>query len=270
MAIAVGTRLSHACGMGRLDSVPLFDELADGYDKLLPFFSTFGQRLVDLIGPASDSTLLDIGAGRGAVSIPAYAAGCTVCAVDASPRMMHCLVTTRPGLDVRVMDAHRLALADDSFDVAVASFVIHCVDDPRQVIREAVRVARPGGLIAMTVPGRCDDGGRWDRFNAIGSHFAPILGAAEVARLTDVESLFHDSDLRDVRQHSIEIRLPVDTPERAWEFQMSHGYAGYVRSFSQTDQVTFRQQALAELQRMHYDGGIDLHRAAEVTLGRVS
>lgn len=209
--------------MSRLDSVPLFDELADGYDELLPFFSTFGRRLVDLIRPAAGSALLDIGAGRGAVSIPADAAGCTVCAVDASPRMMHCLATARPELDVRVMDAHRLALPDGSFDVAVASFVIHCVDDPGEVIREAVRVVRPAGLIAMTVPGPYDDGGRWDRFNATGSDFAPILGAAEVARLTDVESLFHDGGLRDVRQHSIEMHLPVDTPKRAWEFQMSHG-----------------------------------------------
>jgi len=255
--------------MGRLDSVPLFDELADGYDDLLPFFSTFGRRLVDLINPPAGTDFMDIGAGRGAVSVPALARGCRVVAIDAAPRMVQRLSLAQPDLDVRLMDAHDLRLPDDSFDVAAASFVIHCLDDPCQVVRESVRVVRPGGLVAMSVPRPCDDGGRWDRFNAIGDAFRPVAGAAEVARPTDVHALFSAAGLTELRRESIEVHLPVDSPQRLWDFQMSHGFAGYIRSFTRPDQQEFHRRAMAELQRMHDDHGIDLHRCAAVTLGRV-
>jgi len=47
--------------------------------------------------------------------------------------------------DVQLMDAHRMAFADATFDCVVAQFVITLVADPEQVLSECHRVVKPGG-----------------------------------------------------------------------------------------------------------------------------
>jgi phosphatidylethanolamine/phosphatidyl-N-methylethanolamine N-methyltransferase len=47
------------------------------------------------------------------------------------------------------MDATRLALADQSFDVVVAQYVITAVPDPEATLDEFARVIRPGGEIVL-------------------------------------------------------------------------------------------------------------------------
>ena len=51
--------------------------------------------------------------------------------------------------DVKVMDAHELEFPDNSFDCAVAQFVITLVADPERVLDECARVVRPGGEIIL-------------------------------------------------------------------------------------------------------------------------
>lgn len=62
-------------------------------------------------------------------------------------------LTAKEQLDRRVHfragDAHRLDFPDASFDAVFAHTVISHVTDPRVVLREMVRVARPGGVVAI-------------------------------------------------------------------------------------------------------------------------
>jgi phosphatidylethanolamine/phosphatidyl-N-methylethanolamine N-methyltransferase len=51
--------------------------------------------------------------------------------------------------DVRLMDAHRMAFADATFDCVVAQFVITLVANPEQVLSECRRVVKPGGRIIL-------------------------------------------------------------------------------------------------------------------------
>ncbi len=48
-----------------------------------------------------------------------------------------------------VMDAERLALPDESFDVVVAQFVITAVPNPEATLDEFARVIKPGGEIVL-------------------------------------------------------------------------------------------------------------------------
>ena len=48
-----------------------------------------------------------------------------------------------------VMDAERLALPDQSFDVVVAQYVITAVPHPEATLDEFARVIRPGGEIVL-------------------------------------------------------------------------------------------------------------------------
>ncbi|ONI80683.1 hypothetical protein ALI22I_46360 [Saccharothrix sp. ALI-22-I] len=60
----------------------LFDRVAADYDRSVPFFATFGHRLVEWVGLAPGARVLDLGAGRGAVTAAAVRAegsvGCRV------------------------------------------------------------------------------------------------------------------------------------------------------------------------------------------------
>src|SRR5215470_13888748 len=53
------------------DTWTLFDRLADRYDQVIPFFTSFAAQLLDILDPAPGTRLLDIGTGRGAIAIAA-------------------------------------------------------------------------------------------------------------------------------------------------------------------------------------------------------
>jgi phosphatidylethanolamine/phosphatidyl-N-methylethanolamine N-methyltransferase len=50
---------------------------------------------------------------------------------------------------IAVMDATRMALPDNSFDVVVAQYVITAVPNPEATLDEFARVLRPGGEIVL-------------------------------------------------------------------------------------------------------------------------
>jgi hypothetical protein len=55
-------------------------------------------------------------------------------------------------VEYSVGDAHHLAFADNTFDGCWAARVLTHVDNPRQVLAEMVRVARPGARIVVSDP----------------------------------------------------------------------------------------------------------------------
>lgn len=52
-------------------------------------------------------------------------------------------------VDFRVGDAHRLDVADATFDIVIAHTLVSHVSDPAAVVREMARVARPGGRVVV-------------------------------------------------------------------------------------------------------------------------
>jgi ubiquinone/menaquinone biosynthesis C-methylase UbiE len=53
------------------------------------------------------------------------------------------------GISYEVGDAHHTRFADGEFDIVILHTVISHVEDPVQVLREARRIVRPGGTIAV-------------------------------------------------------------------------------------------------------------------------
>jgi SAM-dependent methyltransferase len=106
--------------------------------------------LLDAVGAGSGVRLLDVGTGPGTVAALACARGATVVAVDAEPTMVELARHNVPLADVRDGTLPDLPFPDNSFDCAVANFVIGQVGDPPATLAELRRLVRPGGRIAVT------------------------------------------------------------------------------------------------------------------------
>ncbi len=108
------------------------------------------MNLLDAYVPQRDGNVLDIGCGAGNMihHLARYGRVQGV-EVDARPVAM----ARARGYDVRQGDATRgIPFGDASFDLVTALDVIEHVDDDAAILREAYRVARPRGILAISTP----------------------------------------------------------------------------------------------------------------------
>lgn len=102
--------------------------------------------------PPDAGRVLEVGVGTG-VSLPDYPRHMRVVGIDLSASMLARARARakREGLThvegLIEMDASRLAFPDDSFDVAMAMYVMTVVPDPAGTMAEMRRVVRPGGRV---------------------------------------------------------------------------------------------------------------------------
>jgi phosphatidylethanolamine/phosphatidyl-N-methylethanolamine N-methyltransferase len=103
---------------------------------------------------ASGGRILEVGVGTG-ISLPDYARENRLVGIDLSVPMLRKAQSrvAEHGLSnveaLVVMDAARLALPDQSFDVVVAQYVITTVANPEATLDEFARVIKPGGEIVL-------------------------------------------------------------------------------------------------------------------------
>ena len=118
------------------------------YDRVTKF-PRERQRSIELLALQPGERVLLIGCGTGA-DIPFLPADVHALAVDLTPAMLRqAEAHARPGVEFRVMDGHALDLPDGSFDAAILHMVLEVIPDPVRCLREAARVLRPGGRIAV-------------------------------------------------------------------------------------------------------------------------
>jgi len=144
-------------GADRLVEVADWDALAEVYDRQLLLERRAVDAALDLADAGLNDVLLDAGTGTGAV-LRALAARPvrprTAIGVDASARMLDRVPLLPAGWHVEQADLTQLPAEDSTFDVAIASYVLHLLEpgDRRAVLGELRRVLRPGGrLITVTV-----------------------------------------------------------------------------------------------------------------------
>ena len=68
-------------------------------------------------------------------------------------------VGQRGKVSVSIEDATRLSFADNQFDRVIAAHVLEHLYKPHEVLREWVRVLKPGGTLSLVLP--CDPGLAW-------------------------------------------------------------------------------------------------------------
>lgn len=121
---------------------------APHYDRVTRFHAE-RRHSIGLLALRPGERLVIIGCGTGA-DLPFVPSEVEVLATDLTPAMLRqAQAHSRPGVDFRVMDGMALDLPAASFDAAILHMVLEVIPDPLRCLREAARVLRPGGRLAI-------------------------------------------------------------------------------------------------------------------------
>ncbi|MBO0838203.1 MAG: methyltransferase domain-containing protein, partial [Actinobacteria bacterium] len=213
--------------------------------------------------------VLDLGAGAGAVTVPAAAsvgpAG-RIVAGDLVPAMVDRITALGlPNVESRELDAVSLEVPEESFDVVLAGFLLHIVPDRLAALREIARVLRSDGSLVFSVPGPSDDGGWWRAYGEVVAAFA--ARTAVPAGYQGSSSSWEKSARAagfSVSEHTLrQVALPVSGPEAHWEWLLTHGTRWLYDALGESDRVDFREAVLNSLRRAHPTGGTQIIAGAE-------
>jgi ubiquinone/menaquinone biosynthesis C-methylase UbiE len=140
-----------------------FDRAADFYDRTRGLSPELEQAQTELLAGelAGAARCLEIGIGTGRIGLPLARAGVPVVGVDVSAAMLaRLLAKDATAVPVAVADARALPFPAGVFDAVLACHVLHLVEFWTDVVDEAVRVLRPGGVLLVSQGGAPGDEAR--------------------------------------------------------------------------------------------------------------
>jgi len=166
----------------------------------------------DRLPITNDTLFLDAGAGFGRHAYEAARRGATVVALDyghdevtgtrntfAAMAMAGEIDSARFGGAIRG-DATRLPFADESFDCVVTSEVLEHIHDDVAALSELVRVLKPGGTFAATVPSWLPEKINWMLSDEYHAPFV-VGGHVRIYTADDLRAKISEQGLRISSQH---------------------------------------------------------------------
>jgi SAM-dependent methyltransferase len=194
----------------------------------------YGPIAAELVATSPHSltgrTVLDAGAGTGAVSSALGARKARVIALDRSADMLAWDAAARPSS--AVADIRAVPLADGSVDDSVAAFVLNHLTDPGSGLAEFARVTRAGGAILATVFSNGSRSEARDRIDAVAlaagwqvpgwytelkATAVPILGSR-----AGMASAARAAGLADVRVEERPVDVGITEPEQLVRYRLGH------------------------------------------------
>ncbi len=109
---------------------------------------------IERVGIGEGDRVLEVGCGSGVFLRAAADRGARPTGIDASERLVELARARAPEAEVTVGDLQTLPYDDDVFDVVAGFNSFFFADDMVGALREAGRVARPGGAVVIQVWGR--------------------------------------------------------------------------------------------------------------------
>ena len=136
------------------------------------------ERILERVPVDGSTRLLDVGCGAGRFCRIARDRGATVAGLDATNELIEIARERTPDGEFAVGEMEHLPWPDDSFDAVTGFHSFFLAADMVAALREARRVARPGGTVALTIwgrPERCDSTGLFAAMRRLVEGEAPAV-----------------------------------------------------------------------------------------------
>jgi SAM-dependent methyltransferase len=129
----------------------------DWADLQEPQFVPMYQAVLDRAVVGAGAKVLDVGCGSGLFLSLAAKRGAAVSGLDAAGALLDIARERTPGGDFRTGDMEELPFADGAFDLVTGFNSFQFAADPVNALKQAKRVAKPGGTVTMAVWGAAKD-----------------------------------------------------------------------------------------------------------------
>jgi SAM-dependent methyltransferase len=195
-----------------------------GFATMEMFTAMGAPKLVQFAGIERGTKVLDVACGTGVVALTAARVGAKVTALDLTPELIArakenaALVGAEVGWHQG--DAEALPFADGAFDTVVSQFGHMFAPRPEVVVKEMLRVLRPGGTVAFsTWPPELFTGSMFT-LSAKHSPMAPPPGTSPPTQWGDPTIVRErlGSGVKDVCFDRDRLRFPILSPQHGRTF----------------------------------------------------
>lgn len=248
-----------------------------GWDRAVAYYEEFWrrqlapahERLLALAELRPGERVLDVACGTGLVTFPAaeaVGAGGAAVGTDISEKMVAAAreLAARKGLShvtFEHMDAEGLRLPDHSFDAALCALGLMYVPDPREALRQMLRVLRPGGRAVSAVWGARSRCGWAEIFPIVDarveSEVCPMffrLGTGDALAMT-----YEAAGFRDIVAERLNTTLHYDSPEDTCGAAFAGGPVALAYSrFSEKTRDEAHAEYLASIEPFRNGNGYDI------------
>jgi ubiquinone/menaquinone biosynthesis C-methylase UbiE len=268
-------------------SFDVWQRMADGWDRQRRWMwetsHAVGEWMVEALAPQPGQTILELAAGTGETGFAAAAVlgdEGKLISTDFAPKMVEVAraEAQRLGLgnvQLRVLDAERMDLEDDSVDGVLCRWGYMLMADPQAALHETRRVLRDGGRLALSVWTTAEDN-PWASIpgRAVREHTGappPDPTGPGIYAMADPErtrSLLATAGFEVQRMEDMQVSWRFEDFAAYWSFitSLAGAIAVAIAALPEGDQRALRGRIEQAVEAYRTNGGYELPGLAQNTL----